>query len=75
MKETVVDRQGKKRKEEELRFLKEVQEKENKDEMKEKSEFMKQRRDQAYFREFLAMQLQEKRQSKNLQSQISKMEV
>ena len=67
MKETVIDKQDKKRKEEELKFLKEIEQRENKEEMLEKSKMMRARREQERLRQFLANQVQEKKLCKKLE--------
>jgi hypothetical protein len=73
MKETVIDKLGKKEKQEELRMLKEVQARENKEELKEKSEKIKLFHEQMHLREFLAQQVQEKKQTKNLEREKNSM--
>lgn len=73
MKETVVDKQGKKEKEEEMRLLREVQDRENKEEMKEKWDKFKQMREQMQLREFLAIQVQEKKQTRDLEKEKNSM--
>jgi len=73
MKETVIDKQDVKRKQEELRFIREVQDRENKEEHKEMSNQMKLRREQERLREFLANQVQEKKLSKKLEYEKNSM--
>lgn len=60
MKEDVFDKQNQKEKENELKLLNEVLAREEKEKNKEKEEFLKHKREQMYFREFLAKQIQEK---------------
>jgi len=69
MKETVIDRQNQKEKEEELKLLQAVLNKEEKELHKEKEEKLKLRRNQRYFREYLAKQIQEKTQFRELERQ------
>lgn len=73
MKETVIDKQGKKEKEEELRMLKEVQTRENREELKEKSDKIKADREIMHLREFLAQQVQEKKQAKQFEREKNSM--
>lgn len=67
MKETVINKQGERDKQEELKLLKEVQARENREEMREQSDKMKQRREQEQLRVFLANQVKEKEQVKALE--------
>ena len=69
MKETVIDKLGLKEKEEELKQLREVQNRENKEDMKEKSNKMRVMRDQEKLREFLAIQVEEKKQISELEKE------
>ena len=73
MKETVIDRQGKKEKEEELKLLKQVQERESREELKEKSDKIKADREIMHLREFLAQQVQEKKQAKQFEKEKNSM--
>lgn len=60
MKETVFDKQNLKEKAEEQKLLNAVLKKESIEKNKEQENFLKHRRDQMYFREFLDKQIQEK---------------
>lgn len=60
MKEEVVDKQNLKEKEEEVKLLNSVLAREKRERNKEKEDLLKHKREQKYFREFLAKQVQEK---------------
>lgn len=73
MKETVIDRQDKKEKEEELRLLRAVQARENREEIKERSNKMKLDQEITRLRQFLAQQVNEKRQTKEFEKHKNSM--
>jgi hypothetical protein len=73
MKETVIDKLHKKEKEEELRQLRAVQAQENKDEIKERGKKMQLDRDILRLRQFLAQQVNEKKQTKEFEREKNSM--
>ncbi|CAI2359265.1 unnamed protein product [Moneuplotes crassus] len=67
MKESVVDKQNLKEKEEEMKLLKSILHKEELERIREKNDLIKLRSNQKDFRDYLARQIREKKQFKNLE--------